>query len=201
MTGPKPMLIPAREGDWDWAQVQYESTDKPAATIAVEIGVTATSLIGRASREGWTRDKGKLVARMTAEMVLANRERQAEAKTRELEVIERVNAQMQAQVLSTHRTDIARARQACNGMWAELTANADDLDLDARSNVLRRLADSMKVLMLLERQAYGIQGVFEDVEKQTDTTPAPSVTDAVLGKFAAVLAKRMGAVEVVENDT
>jgi len=194
----KAVFIPARENDWDWAQVQYETTDKPTTDIATEIGVTATSLIGRASRSGWTRNKGQLVARMTAEMVLANRERLAETKARDLEVIERVNTQMQAQVLSTHRTDIAAARKMCTKFFNEL-GHEEELDLDTKSRVLSRLADSMKTLMLLERQAYGIQGVFEDTEKPAPTAPAQQATDAVLSKFAAVLAKNMGAVEVVEN--
>jgi len=198
-TANKAVFIPARHNDWDWAQVQYETTDKPVDRIAVEIGVTPTAVISRASTRGWTRDKGQLVARMTAEMVLANRERLAETKARDLEVIERVNTQMQAQVLSTHRKDISSARSMCNKFFTEL-GHEDELDLDTKSKVLSRLADSMKTLMLLERQAYGIQGVFEDTEKPAPTAPEQQATDAVLSKFAAVLAKNMGAVEVVEND-
>jgi len=58
-------------------------------------------------------------------------------------------------------------------------------------------------LIALERQAYGIQGVFEDVEEANQQSSAPTAaqTDAVLSKFAAVLAKKMGAVEVVSSDS
>lgn len=196
----KAVLLPAREGDWDWAQVQYETTDKSTTDIAAEIGVTPTSLISRASRQGWTRDKGKLVAQMTAELVIANRERAASKRAADLEVIERVNAQMQAEVLTTHRADIRAARSMCTRFFGEL-GQAAELDLDEKSTILKRLSESMKTLVLLERQAFGIQGVFEDTEKPAAPTPLEATaTDAVMSKFAAVLAKRMGAVEVVDND-
>ena len=203
----KAVFIPARHSDWDWAQVQYETTDKPTVDIATEIGVTPTLLISKASNKGWTRNKGNLVAKMTAEMVLANRERLAEVQERKLAVIERVNAEMQASVLSTHRKDIKQARNICSDLIGELITvapSAEDDDplaaLDTKSRVLGRLADSMKTLMLLERQAYGIQGVFEDLDKPPPTPTAQGQVDAVMSKFAAVLAKRMGGVEVVASD-
>lgn len=186
-------------GDWDWAQAQYEGTDMPVQDIARAVGCSHTELVSRASRAGWTRNKGKLVAQMTAEMILANRERQAEKKLKEFEVIERVNAEMQARVLSTHRTDIKAARNICTRLFNDLQHEAE-ADLDTRSRILARLSDSMKTLLLLERQAYGISGVFEDVDKPPATTATPTQADAVLAKFAAVLAKNMGAVEVVDND-
>lgn len=202
----KAVFIPARHLDWDWAQVQYETTDKPTVDIATEIGVTPTLLISKASNKGWTRNKGNLVAKMTAEMVIANRERLAEVQERKLAVIERVNAEMQASVLSTHRKDIKQARDICSTLIGDLvtvTPSEDDdplATLDTKSRVLGRLADSMKTLMLLERQAYGIQGVFEDLDKPPPTPTEQGQVDAVMSKFAAVLAKRMGAVEVVAND-
>lgn len=198
-TTPTPPL-PARAQDWDWAQHQYETTDTAATELARQIGVTPTALVARASRNGWTRNKGKLVAQLTAEMVLAARARASEQRVERMEVIERVNAEMQAQVLATHRTDIKEARTLCTALFKDLREDVD-LDLEGKSNVLRRLADSMKTLLLLERQAYGIQGVFEDTEKPSTAPVAEAATtDAVMQKFAAVLAKRMGAVEVVQND-
>jgi hypothetical protein len=202
----KAIFTPARHNDWDWAQVQYESTDLSTTDIATIIGVTPTALIARASNRGWTRNKGKLVAQYTAELVLANREREAEARQQKLAVIERVNAEMQANVLTTHRKDIKQARNICGQLFDELavaTPGDDDspiAHLDTKSRVLSRLADSMKTLMLLERQAYGIQGVFEDLDKPPPAPTEQGQVDAVMSKFAAVLAKRMGGVEVVHSD-
>lgn len=208
----KVTFIPARQNDWDWAQVEYETTDRPVADIGKIIGVSATQVISMASRNGWTRNKANLVAKMTAEMVIANRESLSEIRKQRMAVIERVNAEMQAEVLVGHRKDIQQARNLCNRMFGELAnyggPSADDEEtpislLDRKSRILSRLADSMKSLISLERQAYGIQGVFEDVEEANQQSSAPTAaqTDAVLSKFAAVLAKKMGAVEVVSSDS
>ena len=196
----KAVLIPARENDWDWAQVQYETTERSVTDIATNIGVPPTSLISRASRNGWTRDKGKLVAKMTAEMVIANRVRESEHRQEKLAVIERVNVEMQARVLTDHRKDIQKARSMCVSFMGELEGNEDALDLEGKTKVLSKLADAMKTLILLERQAFGIQGVFEDTEKPPPSPTEQQQVDAVMSKFAAVLAKKMGAVEVVQND-
>lgn len=197
----KAVLIPARENDWDWAQVQYETTDRSVTDIAANIGVPPTSLISRASRNGWTRDRGKLVAKMTAEMVIANRVRESEQRQEKLAVIERVNVEMQARVLTEHRKDIQKARSMCVNFMGELEGNEDVLDLEGKTKVLSKLAETMKTLILLERQAFGIQGVFEDTEKPPPSPTEQQQVDAVMSKFAAVLAKKMGAVEVVQNDS
>jgi len=42
--------------------------------------------------------------------------------------------------------------------------------------------------------------VFEDLVKPPPTPTEQGQVDAVMSKFAAVLAKRMGGVEVVSND-
>lgn len=199
----KVVFLPAREKDWDWAQVQFETTKYSAADIGVMIGVSATAVISRASRYGWTRDKGNLVAKMTAEMVLANRVRESEHRAERMAIIERVNAEMQAGVLSSHRKDIGTARNICSKLFDELgdPATESDMDLHDKSRILSKLADSMKTLILLERQAYGIQGIFEDTERPPPAPAEQQQVDSVMSKFAAVLAKNMGAVEVVENDT
>lgn len=195
------VFLPARENDWDWAQVQYETTSRPVQDIAVNVGVPVSALVSRASRNGWTRDKGNLVSKMTAEMIIANRVRESEQRQQRMEVIERVNVEMQAKVLTEHRKDIQKARSVCVSFMGELENNEDGLDLEGKSKVLARLADSMKTLILLERQAFGIQGVFEDTEKPPPSPTEQQQVDAVMSKFAAVLAKKMGAVEVVQNDT
>jgi len=198
--GDRAVFLPAREQDWDWAQVQYETTSRPIQDIATNIGVPATSIISRASRNGWTRDKGKLVAKMTAEMVIANRVRESEQRQEKLAVIERVNAEMQARVLTEHRKDIQKARGLFVSFMGELERNEDEMDLEGKVKTLSKLTDSMKTLILLERQAFGIQGVFEDTDRPPPSPTEQQQVDAVMSKFAAVLAKKMGAVEVLQND-
>lgn len=95
------------------------------------------------------------------------------------------NAEVIAQVRLNHRGDIARARKLCMSLLAEIEVETDNLDLfealgellraeddkgqDKRNEAYRRvisgasridsmkkLADALKVLISLEREAYGI---------------------------------------------
>jgi len=95
------------------------------------------------------------------------------------------NAEVIAQVRLNHRGDIARARKLCMSLLAEIEVETENLDLfeelgellraeddkgqDKRNDVYRRvisgasridsmkkLADALKVLVGLEREAYGI---------------------------------------------
>jgi hypothetical protein len=193
------IFIPSRKEDWDWARIQYEHTEKTATDIATEIGVSATVLLGRASRGQWQRSAGAAVARAKAELIIAEESK----KIAKFEVLERVNAQMQAQVLKEHRKDIGAARNICTRLFTELGTAVGDEDtaLEQKAKVLGRLAETMKTLILLERQAFGITGVFEEPEQLPQAAqPTPQAADLVMQKFAAVLAKRMGAVEVVSGD-
>lgn len=100
-------------------------------------------------------------------------------------LIVEANAEVIAQVRLTHRGDIARARKLCMSLLAEIEVETENLDLfeelgellraeddkgqDKRNDVYRRvisgasridsmkkLADALKVLVGLEREAYGI---------------------------------------------
>jgi len=177
------MILPRKAGDWDFARGLYESTTHHVDDIAKAIGVSPTMLISRASREGWTRDPtGKTVQHLT-NLALAEKEKHR-IKVAE---IERVNVQMQSEVLVKHRRDIAQARTVCTKLFTELATNGPE-DLGDQVNILKKLADSMKTLILLERQAYGIQTALEDPEKPPEvTTPDRSSTDKVMEKFASIL--------------
>jgi hypothetical protein len=118
-------------------------------------------------------------------MALAEKEK-AKITARE---IERVNIQMQADVLVRHRTDIQKARSLCMKLFVDLGDNTPE-DLNESATILKKLADSMKTLILLERQAYGIQMALEDPEKPPEKPTADSsATDKVMERFAAILGK------------
>jgi hypothetical protein len=100
-------------------------------------------------------------------------------------VIVEANAEVIAQVRLNHRSDIARARKLCMSLLQEIEVETDNIDLfeelgdllrseddkgqDKRNDVYRRvisgasridsmkkLAEALKVLIGLEREAYGI---------------------------------------------
>ena len=85
-----PVTEGARYKDWDWAQAQFENTNRSAASIARDIGVSHTAVLSRASRYSWTRDKGKQVVKELAKIIDATRVTQLEIKRAEREAIERV---------------------------------------------------------------------------------------------------------------
>jgi hypothetical protein len=184
------MSDPGRDGDWTWAQVQFETTSKSADEIASAIGVTATMVISRASRYQWTRNHRSTSVNQTAELLLAAKVSKADELRLRYEAVEKVNTAMQAEVLSIHRTDIRAARASCTTLWQELKDDSLEehpLSLDDKSRIIQRLSTSMKTLILLERQAYGISTVIEDPEAPQDKTVSANALDMVLSKFAAVL--------------
>lgn len=185
-----PPNLAFRHMDWDYAQVQYETTTLNLDEIGRLIGVYAAAIAGRASRFGWYRDRKSQLTSATAQLELAKIENERKDREDRREVIERVNIEMQAKVLATHRTDIKAARDACTEMWRELTSEKENYDLMDRSNVMKRLTDSMKTLILLERQAYGIQTVFEDPTQPQNQSVAQSALDLVMNKFVSVLQKQ-----------
>ena len=202
---PPAPLVAARVGDYAWARVQYETTQLPTQDIARMIGVTPTALTSHASRNGWTKDAAKATTTKAAELIAAARMREEDKRAQELEVIERVNVEMQATVLVRHRSDIARAQGLTMRLLTQLEAadaDADELEvLERRSSILSKLSSSMKTFVLLERQAYGINtAILEPEAEQQITTPAEDAMTKLMHKFATVLAKDMGPAHVIEND-
>jgi hypothetical protein len=185
---------PANGVDWEAARSLYESTRRTADEIAAAVGSTATRVIAYAGSHGWTRDRMEVTVQRTAE--LASKElavRQVASAA-----IAKVNLEMRANALKEHRTDIAKARALSMGMFEELATC--ELELDTRSTILKRLADSMKTFILLERQAFGIVGAIEDPEKPVDAaSPENAALDLILNKFASVLQKttKAAAVDVI----
>ena len=191
------VFIPGRKHDWDWAKLQWETTDKSAPTIAIEIGCNPATLISRASSGGWLRgDPAQRTAEAAARLLLAERDAKNDRRRQELEAIERVNVAMQAEVLSTHRKDIKAARTICTKLLAQLvdarSMDADPASLEelaSKSTVMLKLSNSLKNVILLERQALGISTTLMDPETEDAAarTPEAAALDLLVNKFASVL--------------
>lgn len=207
-----PLVPSLHPGDWAWAQAQYELGKLPVSVISKEIGVSLGRLTAQAQRSGWVKDP-LAHARVAAE----NREIVLAKASIEQGRIERITAIMQSKILVEHRTDIKHARLLAQTLLSELSEitlnvgvfeelgqalRAEDdrgrdrlndayrrvLKLPERSATLASLAQTLKVLILLERQAFGIEGLLEDPEA---TRPPAEVTkglDLILEKFNSVLA-------------
>jgi hypothetical protein len=182
-------------GDWLYAQVQYETTDKSTAVIAEEVGTTVSEIVTRASRGGWTRSAVRTTATLAAELLIAEKTAKDIRRKNELEAIEKVNVAMQAEVLSTHRKDIKQAREVCGTLMGRLLSaipadeDAEVLEnLESSAGIMLKLSSSMKNLILLERQALGITTVIQDPETVNPSqTPQDAALDMLVNKFASVL--------------
>jgi hypothetical protein len=210
--------LPDRTQDWAWAQLQYETTGRSQVDIANDIGVSPTMLISKASRQGWTRRGEITVLNKVAEIAAEREEKVRLKQAQQLEVIERVNVEMQARKLMEHRKDIQRVRKLCMRLFDELeqaTENVQPLSelgemlrdenergvdklndmyqqiisMPERSKTLKSLTEALKTMIALERQAFGIQGALEDPEKPSTPEQAVEGMDVILSKFATVLSR------------
>ena len=187
-------------GSWDARKAKardlYEAQNMSTADIAKAMDTPQTIILEWAAHGKWTRDRN----------ALATRERAALVRMQEVELITK---DMQARALAAHRQEIRDMRSVAQTLWAELGQEEDQLSSKVRT--FERLVNSSKTLILLERQALGIETVIMDpTEPKEPISPSYGGVDpmeALRNKFSAVLApskeptvKDMGDVEVVPKD-
>lgn len=171
--------------DWERIEADYRAGLLSVREIAAANGVSHVAIGKRAKRDGWERDlDAKIKAKADALVTKAEvtKEVTSEQAVTERRIIE-TNAQVIAEVRVSHRRDIARARSLAMKLLDELEIQTDNLNLleqletalageggsDAMTRVFQRvtstsgridsakkLAEAMKVLVGMEREAYGI---------------------------------------------
>jgi hypothetical protein len=216
--------LTVRDGDWEYARRLYEFTEHPTRFIAEAINRGQTTVVRRAADEKWMRGRKDYEGERTAQLVAAAVVQAKKERLETFEVMERVNVEMQAKVLVEHRADIKRARSICNKLFIELEdqlkhlpdlhdlgeilRSEDDrgrdklndkykkiLSLPDRSAAFKSLTEALKVVIALERQAFGIQGALEDPEKPQTSAETLAGMDKILSRFQTVL-KPPGTVNV-----
>ena len=187
--------------DWERIEADYRAGLMSLRELAKPHGITETAIRKRAKRDGWERDLGAKI-RARAEAKLHRKEfvplSEPAYRVSEREIIE-ANAERIAQVRGEHRADITRARNQAQALLAELeaqpdrrqrfaellsTGRADEahamlsqlLDLPQNIKSLRELAETLKTLIGLEREAYGL-----------DTAPGGDGT--VFGRIERVIVR------------
>ena len=154
---------------------------KTLRQMAEAHGVSHTAIRKRAEREGWTRDLSSKIAAKAEALVRREavpKETYTDGPKSERQIIES-NALAIARVRISHRDDIAHFRAALNALMAELRAQdalpADSkepkLSLQARIKALKDGADTMRIVVGLEREAFGIR-----VEEAKDDSLATMAT-------------------------
>jgi hypothetical protein len=172
--------------DWELIQRQYRLGQKSLRQIAVEFAVQPSAISRRAKKDGWVQDKSHEVRAISeAQLLLSNTGKATEKATPSRIDIEAA-AQVRTDVILTHRRDIPAARKLAMSMFTELQLQTDGIELlkqlgelmaapdekgqdkrnelylkvislGGRASTLKSLADTLKTLVSLERQAFGIE--------------------------------------------
>lgn len=192
-------------GDYDWATTQYRA-GMTLRMISDKTGISRGKLFDYFSNKGICRDIGQEVRNRTNQLLANDYVDMSQAtQTADAEQIISINATLQAALIREHRTDINRMRRLCMAMlqelehqthaldWyldlGEILRKEDDKGVDklndlyhkvistpGRVDSLKKLGETLKILIALERQAFGMREDFEDSEirkaKQAALTPA-----------------------------
>lgn len=174
--------------DWERVEAQYRIGTMSLREIAEKHGITEGAIRKRAKRDAWTRDLTAKVKAKADELVRTESVRKEYAERTEKEVVE-VEAQVQARIRIGHRKDIARSRVLAMSLMEELEAQTGSaelmqklgeimgdpdksgndkklaeayqkaISLGGRVQTMRSLADTIRTLVSLEREAYGLDNM------------------------------------------
>lgn len=173
----------AKVTSWRAIEADYRAGIKSLRTIAGENGIGESTIRKRATRDGWSRDLAAKIRSKQEELVRHSVVTTLDAAT-EREVVE-VNAQVQTNIILAHRTDIQRTRKLSMALLEELEIATSDNELlreladlmlrpdkngvdklnelyhkiiamPGRVDAMKKLADTLKTLIGLEREAFGI---------------------------------------------
>lgn len=197
--------------DWEAVEIQYRAGIRSLKDIGGEFGVSDAAIIKRAKRDSWVRDlKAKIHARAEAKVsaAMVSAEVSARTKINERQTIEAVSDEI-VNVRLAHRGDISRTRRLSMKLMDELEAITDDQEtlkelisqmresedadtallnlatrmssLPTRTKTIKELSETLKTLVTLERQAYGIG-------EDNPVPPNSNLTDEELERKIAKLA-------------
>lgn len=145
-----------REIDWEAVEMQYRSGIRSLKDIGAEFGVSDAGIIKRAKRDGWARDlaakiQAKAEAKVSASLVSAE---VSEMRTLTEKAVVDAGAEAVARVRISQRTDIQRSRKLAMELMEEL--ESDSGELPRRVDCMKKLSETLKTLVGLEREAFGI---------------------------------------------
>jgi glutamate-1-semialdehyde aminotransferase len=142
--------------DWEKIEAEYCAGVLSLREIARQHEITDTAIRKRAKKYGWERDLSeKVSSKVRSELV------RSEVRTRdplkEKEIVEAAAAQS-VEVVRSHRKRLKRLHETADTLSAKLRQQIEDGDDDVRgmSQAMSHVANTVKTLTLLERQAFNI---------------------------------------------
>jgi hypothetical protein len=174
------------EIEWKAIELDYRAGLKTLRVMADEYGLSHVAINKRAKRDGWTRDLSAKIRAKAEYLVtksLVNKSVNKKDLVTENQMVDAA-AETQSTIIITHRKDISRSRDIGTKLLLELEKQTEhpeqfvelgDLMLDATLNYdkineayrkvvgmpgrvdsYRKLVESLKTMISLERQAFGI---------------------------------------------
>lgn len=167
--------------DWKAVETSYRTGMSTLRAIGEEHGVSHVSIMKRAKEYGWVRDLQPRI-RAKADDIVTKATVTKTATKKDL-VTEAAVIDEAASVVATirlrHRGMIARAHDHAEKLLVELAAVSDKkMKLAARITSTKTLADALRTLVTMEREAYGIADAPLKLEHTgKDGAPMESVID------------------------
>lgn len=171
------------KADWDAVEVEYCKGILTNYALASVHGISEAAIRKKAKEKGWVRDLKEKIRLATDRKVREKVRESAHGKQNEQNEIE-IAAETQATIIIAHRKDIRKSRTIGTKLFLELEAQIDNIELyeqlgelmknpDAnydklndiyrkvvampgRVDAFKKLTDSLKTTIGLERQAFGL---------------------------------------------
>ena len=144
--------------DWERIELDYRAGIKSLRQIADDYGISEGAVRKRAKRDDWTRDLSGRIQDKAEQLVRKEAVRslvRTDGAITERVLVE-ANAKAVADIRLSHRRDIARAKGVANGLLDELEDGAQLYELDARVKMAKTLAETLRITIDMERQAFGM---------------------------------------------
>ncbi len=150
--------------DWEAVQKDFRLGQLTLRQIAKNHNVSASAISRKAEKDHWVQDLSEEVKERTRAALLSNA---TQSNTEAVETAVQTNVAL----VREHRALIGRARAIADKQLGEL--EAAEGSLKDRSSVLVNASNSVKTLVGLERQAFGLEAeqqptgltVFERIER------------------------------------
>lgn len=163
--------------DWERIELDYRAGIKSLRQIADDHGISEGAVRKRAKRDDWTRDLSGRIQDKAEQLVRKEAVRslvRTDGAITERVLVE-ANAKAAADIRLSHRRDIARAKGVANGLLDELEDGAQMYELDARVKMAKTLAETLRITVDMERQAFGMDAKGADSSPGSAGYVPPSV--------------------------
>ena len=207
--------------DWEAIEKEYRAGIRSVRDIGAEHGVSHVGINKRAKREGWVRNLAAKIRAKAESLVTRDVVTSSVTMETEREIIGG-NENMQANVIRTNRKDITRYRSLCEKLLQEIELQTgeiltfeqlgelmyapNDKGVDKRNELyvktistasridsVKKMVDTLKTLIGLERQAFGLSDSAEGEkpkENEVQETPVTMSRMADLLQKSADLRKK-----------